>query len=234
MIRAVRKAFLFCSLFSVLFLQNTHALDIEITEKDVETFVSGEFNRSFMNWDLSAVGNVELNNLVLVRAGFSVGIATGHTDIRLFTGARVSPFTKIPLSFALSYLYNGLPQYKAHSHTLMPIIAFDAARGGGSIGPSLRFTTFYGDPAVFESIMCFSGYFNIINNGNMRFAISVGNYGDFRVKNVGAYSLGLNSAIRINEQWHILNDFDLMQSGGDGLTTTFYGFVWRTGMRFSW
>jgi len=236
MMSVARKAFplLLFSLFSFFFSLKIQALDVEITEKEVEVYTIGEYNRNFFTGDVFVVGTVELNNMYLFRTGFSFGIATGHTDIQLFTGARVSPFAKIPLSFALSYLYNGLPEYSAHSHTLLPIISFDAARAGLAVGPSLRFTSFFGDPAIFESTLCFSGYFNIINNGVLRVGISVGNFSDFRVKNSGAYSLGINSGLRLNERWYLVNDFDLMQSGGDGLTTTFYGFAWRSGMRYSW
>ena len=231
--RKIFPLLFFLSFF--LCLQNIHAFDIDITGKEAGVYFKGEYNRSFYWYgDISIIGAVELNNKFTFKGGFLYGKTNYDTDIKAFTGARFDPWADKPLNLSLSYIYNGLPEYEVHSHTILPVISYNAKWAGIGVGTSFRFTSFFGEPAVFESLLSFSGYVNFINNEKLRLGISCANFSDFHAGNMGSYSLGLNSVIHINRKWSVINDFELMQSGSTGLSATFYGISWRGGMKFTW
>jgi hypothetical protein len=208
---------------------------MEITEKEVEAYMGVEFNRSFNYYgDLSAIGAVELDNIILFRGGLSVGKTGADIGLNTFIGAKYYPFQNFPLHFKLSWIYNGLPEYEAHTHTILPVISFNASRAGISAGLNFRFTSYFSEIAEFETVLSFYAYFNFINSDDLRIGVGAGNFSDFYAKNMGAYSLNLNAAIALNSNWSIVCEFEFMQSGGDGLAANFYGFAWRGGAKYSW
>jgi len=220
--------------FILLFFVQT-AYGIDLTGKEIEACITVEYNRT-VNYmaGVSAVGGIELNGVCKLRSGVSIGKSADSTEINAFLGGGYSPFSKAPVVFSLAYIYNGLPEYEAHAHSLLPFISYNAKRAGISLGVNFRFTSFFGEPAQFESIISSRAYFNIINNEMFRIGVSAGNFNDFYAKNMGAYSLNINTVIRFNDNWQIINDFELLQSGGDGLSVTFYGFRWHGGAKFTW
>jgi hypothetical protein len=212
-----------------------HALDIEITGKEVEAHLRGEYSRNYYFFgDISTIGAVELNNRLKFRTGVSVGRAEGITDLKIFTNARFRLLAKLPLGVGFSWIYNGLPEYEAHSLTLLPVVFFNAKYGGITIGPSFRFTSFFKEPAILEPTLSISVYANFINNKKIRIGLSLANFNDFQAHAFGLYSLCFYSAIHINRRWSLLNELELKQSGGDGLTAVFYGIALREGVRFTW
>jgi len=228
----VRKIIILVFLICV---REIHALDIEITGKEVEAHLGGEYNRSYNFFcDISSIGSIELNHRLKFKTGLSLGWAEKITDIKLFNNARFNLLKKWPLGVGLSWMYNGLPEYEAHSHTLLPVIYYNAKYGGISIGPGFRFTSFYREPAIFQPTLSISVYANFVNNEKLRVGVSLANFNDFQANNFALYSLCFNSAVRINRQWSILNELELKQSGGDGLSAAFYGVAMRGGARFTW
>lgn len=195
----------------------------------------GEFNRgSVHEGNLSIIGELELNSLFLVRGGLSFGRAGEATDLRAFTTVGASPFDNIPLKFSLSWIYNGYIEFEAHSHSILPVISYGTDIAGVSLGLNLRFTSFFNEPAQFESILAFLLYFNFINSEILRVGVNFGTYDELKARNLGAFALGFDVAVRINENWQIINKVTVMQSGAEGLSANFYGFIWKGGVRFSW
>ena len=231
-----RRLILFIALIVILFsAANVCALDIKITEKEIEVYYKNEYNRSFNYYgELSTVGSIELNDSYSLKSGFSIGMDEGGADIKLFTNAGIEPIKKIPLKLSLTWNYNGLPEYETHTHTIQPVISYNTGRAGIATGISFRFTSFFGESALYESVFSFSAYFNFINNERLRIGISCANFNDFYAGNMGAYLFGFNSAVNINDNWSIVNDIELMQSGSVALSANFYGIAWRTGAVFSW
>jgi len=222
-------------LLLLLFIPLQYINALEITKIETDAYIRGEFNRSFnYHGGLSATGAIELDNRYTFRGGISFGSTKINSDINTFIGARYSPFPNLPLHFSLSYIYNGLPEYNAHTHSILPVIYFNAKRAGISVGFNFRFTSFFGSNAQFESILSFYGYFNFINNDNLRIWAGAGNFSDFYAKNMGAYSLSFGAVVRIDSNWSIIGQLELMQSGGDGFSTNFYGIAWSGGAKYSW
>jgi len=243
--KTVRTGFLFI-FFLLSVLQNAHSVDVEntnveITNKEVEAYLRNEYSRGF-NYcgELSAIGSLELNSIYSFRSGISFGIAQDITSLNTFAGVGFSPFVMSdipavkPLSFSLAYIFNGLPGIDIHAHSIQPVISYKARQAGASIGPCFRFASFFGEPALYETVLSFSVYYNFINNEKLLIGISISNFDDFNAKNSMAYSLNINSAVRLNDKWSLINELELMQSGADGLTSTFYGIAWRGGAKFTW
>jgi len=241
----MRKISTEISALALVFLILPHiiyALDItgavNITEKEIEARIGQEYNRSFHHsGDLSVVIGLKLLEPLSLKGGFSYGRMGGVTDIKAFTGAGISPFSRAyikPLQFAVSYIYNGLLDYETHTHTILPVISYGTGRAGISYGTNLRFTSFFGEGAQFEPINSFSAYLNFINNGRVRAGVIVGNFSDFYAKNFGAYSLRTAAAVNISGNWAVITEVELLQGGSDGLSADFYGLAWRGGVKYSW
>jgi len=222
-------------LLLIFSVSSVHALDLSITDKGAEAYLHGEFNRgSVYNGSLSIIGDIELNSLWLFRGGLSFGTAGDVTDLKAFTTARASPFENLPLRFSLSWIYNGFIEYEAHAHSIFPLISYGTDKAGISLGMHFRFTSYFGEEAQFESILAFLLYYNFINNETLRVGASFGTFDDFNARNLGAFALGFDFAIRINENWQIISKIDIMQSGAEGLSANFFGFAWKGGVRFTW
>jgi len=208
---------------------------MEITEKDVSGFYSGVYTRSndFVN-EVSAIGSFELEEKYLFRGGLALGRSLSSNDINTFLNVNYSPFENIPLAFAVSYIYNGLPKFKTHANSIIPFVSYNAERAGILLGCNFRFTRFFQESAQFESVISFYGYFNIINNETLCIGIGGGNFRDFHAENFGAYSLNFYGKVQIDDNWQVISDVELKQSGGDGLSTTLYGITFCTGVKYSW
>jgi len=227
------KYFVFLSFILILCVRSVYG--IELTEKEIEARLIGEYNRGFeYNAGMSAAGGIELNKICKFRSGISFKKSEELSDLSLFLSGKYSPFSKVPVSFSLLYIYNNLYEYETSIHSVLPYISFNAKRAGVSIGLNSRFTSFFEEQPQFESILSSCVYFNFINKETLRIGVSLGNFDEFYARNISAYSFSINTLIRINNKWSIINDFELMQSGGDGLLSVFYGFGWRGGARFSW
>lgn len=225
-------------LIIVFFLcfQETQALDINITEKEIEGSLRMGHNKSFnFHHDISATALVELNGQYALKGGFSTGNLDRAAAIKAFTGLQFFPLKEKRLfNISTIFIYNGLPNYETHSFTILPFVSVSGKIAGISLGPSLCFTSFFGEKAQFESILSFSAYVNFINREKFRIGVTLSNFNEFEAEKFGAFRLALTSAYRINKQWGIFNDLEFMQRGIDGLSAVFFGFAWRGGAKFSW
>jgi hypothetical protein len=231
---SAKKFIIILPLFFLFGLQRITAQEI-ITGKGVEAYLKNEFNRSFYYYgELSFVGGLELDSRYTLKGGISLGLAKDITDFRGFTSAAFNtPFLK-QLNFSLAFIYNGLPEYDAHSYTILPLVSFNAKWAGISLGTALRFTSFFGEPAIFESVLSVSAYANFINDKALLLGISCANFNEFKAGNMGDYSFCVNCAVRLTERWSITNVLELMQSGSEGLSSNFYGIAWKSGVKYTW
>jgi len=231
---AMGVVFKFFMPFILLFCIQT-VYGIDLTKKEIETYLIGEYNRSFdYNIGIEAAGGIELNNICNFRSGVLYKKGADSSDINSFLGGKYSPFSKIPLSFSFLYIYNGLPEYKTNSHSILPFISLNTKYAGVSIGPNFKFTSFLDETAIFEFIISSLIYFNFINNETLRIGISAGNFSEFFTRNIGAYSIRANAEIRLNDNLLLINELEFLQSGADGLTSTFFGLALHGGVKFTW
>ncbi|MCL2175365.1 MAG: hypothetical protein FWB73_04890, partial [Treponema sp.] len=176
--------------FSLLFccFHSVYSLDIDITDKNVQACYRGEYTRgSDLLNEISITGLIELDYIITFKAGFSAGGTILDTNINSYINISYAPFLRLPFIFSLSWIYSGLPEYEAHTHSLIPYMSYNARYAGISLGFNFRFTSFFTEPSYFESILSFYGYVNFINNGSLRIGIGAGNFNEFHARNLGAY-----------------------------------------------
>ena len=230
----IRGSFLLLFCFFVLF----SIYSLEITKIEADTFIGSGFNRNFNYYgDISLTGAIELQNIIKFKCGILFGKNSNFYDINLFFNAGYSPFY-LPffryLGFSVSYKFNLITEYESRLHSILPLLSFNTNRIGLSIGTNFRFFSFFGEKPQLESIISFYFCYYFLLTKMISMNINIGNFNDFYVKNIGSYSLGVNTVININNNWSIINKFELMQSGGDVFSNTFYGISVKLGTRFSW
>jgi len=221
-------------LFPLVFLLSLpNIFSIELTEKAIEVQLKGEYNQSLnYHGEMAVIGDIKLNNLYQLRGGGSVGRSENDIDFNAFLNAAYSPFLTLPLSFSISYIYNGLPEYKDHTHSILPLVSFNNDRAGISLGLNFRFNINPDEDPTFEPIFSFYGYFNFINMDTLHIGMGIGNYNDFHSKYLRELSLRTYISLFLGGNWTISNEIELMQNWIDSFE--FYGFAWRGSVKYSW
>jgi hypothetical protein len=207
----IAKFLLFSQIFTfqirvglLLFLiPKVYASDFSITDRAAVFNVEPEFNRAFYQfWTFSGSGSLTFNERYSLKAGVALWNTNKVSELDAFIkGGILLPLAfrsrQLPLAFNFGYLYNGLPAYEARTYTILPTISLNGRWVGFSLGTTLRFTSFSGEGAVFESILAFSGYVNFYNTEKLRVGLQVANFNDYTAGNFGAYYLTLNSMVSI-------------------------------------
>lgn len=225
----------FLLLLFLAVLHNLHGADGSKNTTELHIHFSPEFNRAFIFcWDITASGALITHNKHSIKGGIALGGVGREFDVKAFTGAEAAVFKRVPFFVSLAYIYNGLPEYETHSHTALPLLSLKWRRAGLSLGPTLRFTTFFGETPLFEPILSFSGYINIIETNSLRLEFRAANFNDFSSDNLGAYYIAVNSRTRLNRSISLINDIEAHQSGSIALAANVYRIVYRGGVVFSW
>jgi hypothetical protein len=233
-------------LFVSLFLaQWAHGFDFSITGTEVSVYFKPEINRTFYYcWDIDSSASVEFNNRYTIKGGVSLGqldtvfdvstFAAADFDLSRLTGRFFFCGGGGRLGASLAYIYNGIPEYKTQSHAILPVVSIKGKWVGISVGTSLRFTEFDNNFTLFESNMALAVYVNFYNTDAFRIGLKCANFSDFSAGDFGAYSLNLNSIIRITKLLSIISEIELYQSGSIGLAANFYAVAFRAGVVFKW
>ena len=212
-----------------------HLYGVDISGKELGFYFRPEYNRAFYFCsDMSAVGAVELNGRYTIKSGLALGNIGDEFDIKMFASGDAALPVAIPLYTSLAWTYNGLPGYEAHANAILPLISYKGRLVGLSLGTNLRFSSFFGESAVFESMFSFSAYVNLLENRILRLRLRLANFSDFVAGNMGAYSLALNGTIRMTEQSSLFHEIELLQSGSIAASANLYGIAYRGGVVFSW
>ena len=197
--------------------------------------LKGEYNRVFkFHGDINAVGRIELNKRLSFKSGFSLEFEQNITKISTFANGSFGILKSKPLGTALSYIYNGQPQYSINRHSILPFIFWHDKYWGIAIGCSFRLNSFFGEKPIFEPAFSYYVYGNFINNETLRIGVRVANFGDFYAENLSSYSLCFYSDIRLNSLLSLINEIELLQSGSIALAANFYGIALRAGVKFTW
>jgi hypothetical protein len=212
-----------------------YGFDISITGIEAGIELAPEYNRTYYGCLAFAIsGSLELNERYTIRGGFSLWNASSAYEVDAAAGLTVKPIRKLPLYVYLSYLFNTLPDYETHSHTILPMAGFRGKYAGITLGTALRFSAFFNEPAIFEPGIAFEGYVNFYNTEKFRIGLRGANFTDFAAGNFGAYYLSLNSTLGITGQLSLRNDLEFHQTGSAGLSLTWYSIVYKAGVVFTW
>ncbi|MDR3192798.1 MAG: hypothetical protein LBT87_07010 [Treponema sp.] len=197
-----------------------------------------EYNRSFrFCYGFQAEGGLEFNDRYAILAGLSSGQLDDEPEINAFAGQRyLLPFSRASLGINFRYIYNGIPGYGYNSHSFIPFGSIEGKYGGLLLGNILRYTVYRDSPAIFEPVLAYYAYINIINitTGKIRLSIGMANFSPFMAGNLGSYFFTVKSLVRLSGQVALVNEFDFCQTGGIGLSSVLYGAAWRGGVRLAW
>jgi hypothetical protein len=203
--------------------------------------VKPEFNRTFYySNDFEFTGIFPLDDLrVNIKGGTALGLLGGGQKevvaaLKTFFSLDYSPSFTPFLRFGVAYIYNGLPQYGTDTLSILPFAAVDWKWAGFAVGITNRWSTFFDESAIYESVLALSVYVNFYVSEKFKIGLRGANYSDFEARNFGAYFFNLNSIVRILPQLSVINELELYQSGGGGLTTSFYGIAYRGGIVYKW
>ncbi|MDR0998400.1 MAG: hypothetical protein LBL70_04975 [Treponema sp.] len=195
-----------------------------------------EYNRSFrFCYGFQTEGSLEFNDRYTITGGLSYGRLDEEPDINTVVSQRYSlPLPWVSLGINFRYIYNGIPGYSYNSHSLIPFGSIEGKYGGLLLGNILRFTLYRDSPAIFEPVLAYHAYINIIHTKKIRLTIGIANFSPFMAGNFGSYYFTLESLIRLTESVALVNEFDSYQTGSVGLSSVLYGVGWRGGVRLTW
>jgi hypothetical protein len=218
----------------LFFVRSLHGLGIAVTAVETALDLAPEYNRVFGRClTLSASGSLELNRRYALRGGLSLWQTAEAYEIDAAAGFKAQ-FPKTPLYASVSYYFNALPAYETKSHTVLPLAGFRFRYGGFALGTALRFSSFFGESAIFEFVTAFESYVNFYNTETFRIGLRCANYDAFTAGNFGAYRLSLDSRIGVTELLSLLNSLTLFQTGSAALSANFYGFSCKIGAVLAW
>jgi hypothetical protein len=226
------------NIFLLVFLmviQNLYSIDLRITGDKLELCFAPEYNRtSNFCWNFSTSGSVYLNDMHTIKTGFEIGAAGNILDIRQFVGGEMRLPVRIPLYISLAYNYNSIKKYEYHVHSLPLLIHYKTKRLGAALGTNFRLTSQFKQPLIFEPVLSYLFFINIINNDILKFGFKVTNFDDFAYDNYGAYYLNMNTNVKLNKKLSLVNEIEYHQSGSFSVPSNFYRFVYRGGVQLSW
>jgi hypothetical protein len=230
-----RLAILLCLAVLLFFMRPIRGSAITVTAAETELDFVPEYNRAFGRClTLSASGSLELNQRYALRGGLSLRKTAGAGEVDAAAGFKARLIPNLPLYVSVSYYLNTLPEYEALSHTALPLVGLRYRYGGFTLGTALRFSSFFGEDAVFESMFAFEGYVNFYNTETVRIGLRCFNYDAFTAGNLGAYRLSLDSAVKITKLLSLLNSLELFQTGSSTLSSELYGVAYVAGIVFTW
>jgi hypothetical protein len=195
-----------------------------------------EYNRSFrFCYGFQAEGSLEFNDCYTILAGLSSGWLDDEPETNAFVSQKyLLPVSRVSLGINFRYIYNGILGYGYNSHSLLPFGSVEGRYGGLLLGNILRYTVYRDSPAIFEPVLAYYVYINIINTEKLRLSIGMANFSPFMAGNLGSYYFTLESLVRLTRQVALVNEFDSYQTGSIGLSSVLYGVAWRGGVRLTW
>jgi hypothetical protein len=230
-----RLAVLLCLAVLLFLARSLAALPAGITAVEAAIDFSPEYNRVFGHClGFSASGSLELKQRYSFRGGLFVWTTAEARE----TGAAAAFQAKLPVALPLyasvSWYFSALSPYEATSHAVLPLIALRFRYGGFALGTTLRFSSWFGERAIFESATAFEGYVNFYNTETFRTGLRWANYDAFTAGNFGAWRLSLDSRLALTKQLSLISVLSLLQTGSITLGAEYYGLVCTLGALFRW
>ena|GEM_PF-1131023 len=211
---------------------------LEITNAEVGIFFRPEFNLNlYYSWDIAVIGMLELNDRLVLRSGIALGQSWANAIVSAHASAkyRLPFFDHFPLSLKTAYIYNGLPAYKTHVHTIIPLAVFTWRHFEASLGCRFRFLYFAGNHALSEHIFAGKVTVNIYKTDDVLIGIRAANFDDFAASNIDFAAVTLFNRFRISDFVSISNEMKLELTGYIfDFSFMVYGLSYRAGVIFKW
>lgn len=221
---------LFCFL-----LPAAHGFDMGITEKDLGGEFRARYDRVFLNYfDAAIHGSLEFKNRLALNGGIALEFLEDTPNLNIFTGGEMALPLPVPLYVSLRYVYNPMPDYQTTVHSVAPALSLNGRRAGISLGFPLRFTLFYGEPAVFEPVFSFLVYVNFYYSDTAQFGMRGANFDDYLFGNTGAYFLTVYYFCTFSTGVSLIHELTLCQAGSIGFAANIYGLSYKGGVKFQW
>lgn len=209
----------------------------ENIKSEIDAFFSFERNKSLPNsWSMSVLGMTEIQNLLTIRGGVSFGLedSLGLEDSFNFDAFALAGI-QLPLPHSLSlntsYIFNDYPAYDTAIHSLIPFLKTDLWRFELTFGYCFRFLFFNQDFIISEQSLAYRIIFHVIDAAKGNLSIYAANFSDFMCGNSLAYYFGLTGELSISSRVSFIGSLEILQTGVDGLTASFYGTVIHGGIR---
>jgi len=223
------------ALMLALGTERLHGMGFRISGAELALQYSLEYNRAFLFcWDVSAMGALWLNGRHALRGGIAPGSVGGAFEIKWFAGGETAPFARFPMRFSLDYKHSGLPEFEYRSHSLRLLAGFSRERWGISMGPTFRFSRFFGELGAFEPILSFSIHAFFVDNRFLRLGMRIANFNEFATRTMAAHFLSVSALVRLSKRLALVNELEAHQSGSFALAANIYGVVYRGGLVFLW
>jgi hypothetical protein len=218
---------------------SAYSFELSITDKNVGIEFHPEYNHSFYySYDIYIFGLIEFNKSLILSSGIAMGQTWDTFDISAYTSVEYAfPFFRkfVPMNFKFAYMYNGLPDFEVHTHTILPLFSLKWKYGGGSIGYIGRFTYFDKEsPALYEPVLAYSVFANFYNTEKATVGVRLSNFDDFSARNLGAYSFYFDNKFNLNEHFSIISNIEIAMSGNVAQITSVYGISFIEGVVFKW
>ncbi|MDR1785398.1 MAG: hypothetical protein LBR23_02880 [Spirochaetaceae bacterium] len=222
-------------LLGLFLCRGLSALTPELTGLRASAALAGEYDRAFFNCLTGATqGEAEFNRALSLGAGVEFGgLGLSQTymtyQVNTFVSAGYAFPFKFPVSLGVSYQFNGLPGYRENTHTLLPLVTLGNPWFGASVGIACRWTSFFGEQPILETLGAYRIYVNPLRTARFQGGIVFSNFDEFRAKNFSAWSIALNTEVKLVKGFSLKNDLEFYQSGSRNLTANFYGILYRGG-----
>jgi hypothetical protein len=203
----------------------------EISNSELDVYFGSEMNKSIpYSWDFNALGMLEIHDLVTVRGGVSLGMEDSF-NIDAFALAGIQLSLPILSSFNISYILNAYSGYKTTMHSIFPYVSADLWRFELTLGYCFKFVRFDHGVSLPESSLAYRVQFHVIDSSQGNLSVYAANFSDFMCGNNLAFNFGVTGDITLSSRISITGNAVLMQTGSDGLTSSFYGVVLNGGVR---
>jgi hypothetical protein len=223
--------FVFC-----MVLPYAHGFNVDITEKQLGFEFRAKYDRVFLQYaDMAAYGSVTLNGRFTIKSGIALELPENLPVINFFINTEIALPARLPLCLAIAYAANHMPEYNTAVRSITPLCSLNGRRAGISVGPALRFTSFYSEPAVFETVFAFSAYVNFYYSDKIKLGMRWASFDKYVYGNMGSYFVTLYSLITLlPARVSFINEIEIRQTGSIALAANFYGISYKGGILFQW
>ncbi|MDR1908739.1 MAG: hypothetical protein LBQ35_02365 [Spirochaetaceae bacterium] len=235
MIKPRRRAML---LLGFILAGNLQGFALSPVELEFGAGTAQNHNRGFYYfWSVNSFFSAEFDESLMLYCAATLGQRAGIFDLGSTLSVEYGlPFLRpyVPLFLKSAYLYQGLPAWETHIHTLISTAALKWKRAGFSLGYTLRWTNFTTGPVLFEPVIAYMAYLTFFKAGDTVIGARISNFGDSYADNLASFHVALDNEFELGKRIRITCGFEVLLSGNVGHIVSVYGVSFREGIIFKW